>query len=163
MRRKRHIAAENMQLLGEVLNLLEGIDPKLYAASLAYSESRTVGEHFRACLDAYACFLKGNDTGNVDYGARVAPERVAHDLVDAIALTRRTIRALEELPDEAYFTVHVKAASGKHGSDAGYSRSSVLREMQFLAALTAQHFALISLALRFHGADTPSLPALLRR
>ena len=156
MKRKRHIAAENMYLLKQSLQLLETIDPKVYSGVAAPKGFGCIGDLFRSCLNAYACFLKGNETGNIDYNAHLAPVGLASDVADALAQTRRTMEELEAFPDEAYFTVHVKTRAADSSEDQGFSRSSVLRELQFLANHTAQHLALIAMALRFHGVDTIS-------
>jgi uncharacterized damage-inducible protein DinB len=118
----------------------------------AYS---AIGPHLRHCLDHFTCFLRGFDSGTVDYDARDRDERQERDPqhfvreLDAIVerlqaiesgATRRTLEVCQEVtPDGRSRTVS----------------SNAERELMFLSSHTIHHIAIMSLLAKGAGMTVP--------
>jgi uncharacterized damage-inducible protein DinB len=107
-----------------------------------------VGAQFRHCLDFYDCFLRGLETGQIDYGQRERDTRIETDRHHAIARFQAVCEQLVGLSAERLERpVKVKAEDDTRGAPE-WSPSSPARELQFLISHTIHHYALIAVMLR---------------
>lgn len=145
-------AAANLRLIEQGIALLERLDPALYTAPPPVPMG-TVGGHFRHCVEFYERFADGLDGGAVDYDARERDPRVerdpahARERLGAVAARLRALAAEEA--DRPLLAIHDRDETG----DAAPGRSSVRRELSFLASHTTHHFALIAALLRLAGRE----------
>lgn len=153
----RDILALNCALLDQGARLLERVEPAIYSRPLAEADSDGVGAHVRHCIDFYDCFLRGLDAGNVDYDDRRREAALELDVgVARERLTDLTGRLLS-LPERPLpHTISVRQdASGAEGRRPA-TLSSVDRELQFLAAHTVHHYALVRVLLKLQDVDVPA-------
>ncbi len=141
---------DNIHLLKQSLDLLRRIDDRLYREIPRGAAKSGIGGHIRHCLDFYCCFLRGLETGRIDYDARVRNELIEKDRKMAIANIEAAINRLQDLPvADDLIAIQVKAEGGC--GSFGWSYSSIRRELQFLLSHTVHHFALIAMMLRLQG------------
>ncbi|MCI0485885.1 MAG: hypothetical protein L0229_04710 [Blastocatellia bacterium] len=164
MEREHPLTGNNILMLKQGLELLDGLPGDLYAAVNPPLFDYGVGAHFRHCLDSYTCFLKGIESGRINYDLRERDERVERDRSFAIAKIEATIDRLHHLPaTEASVPLVVKMESavreksllGKKslcdGEQPLWAHSSLARELQFLMSHTVHHYAIVAVLLRFQG------------
>ena len=150
------LALENISYLEQGLELLDDIDTELYTRTVPPIFSSGIGAHWRHCLDHYASFLDGWNTGTIDYAHRRREARIESDPAYAAERARAFIPGL-----------HAVASAMGEGSvrvrvDCGTSRpetppecaSTVDRELQFLVCHTVHHYALIGMILKLEGHPT---------
>jgi uncharacterized damage-inducible protein DinB len=136
----------NIQALTQGRELIEQLSEQRYSLAVRPLFTHGVGSHFRHCLDSYDCFLRGIETGRIDYGQRERDERVERDRQAAITRIEATIARLRNLTSSDE-TMSLTARQDL----AVWSCTSIERELQFLLSHTVHHYALIALALRWQG------------
>lgn len=153
-------AGQDVELLRQALALIEEAGPELYGATSGLSPGGSVGSHVRHCIDFYRCLLDGLPGGRVDYGKRRRDPAEERELEVATAAIRSIIAELAALGDGD------RERSLEVREEAPYARSTVARELQFLASHTLHHVALATVILRAVGfSPAPELgvaPATLR-
>lgn len=140
--------------LEQALALADTLTPELYALPIAPVAS-SIGAHLRHSLDFVQAFLRGLDCGRIDYDARQRDERLERDPARAVEVLRMLVARLDALPAGAggrALVVRHEAGPAPE-PDEGWHRTSVARELDFLASHTVHHFALVALALRLAGRD----------
>ena len=65
MQHTDRLIADNIHALIQGIDLISAIDDDAY--SIAPLAKATVGVHFRHCIDFYACFAAGIETGRINY------------------------------------------------------------------------------------------------
>lgn len=145
------ILEQNLHFLRQGLALLDALDAETYAA--AHGGRASIGAHLRHCTDFYNSFLRGLESGRVDYDARRrdaavetdrgAAARALADIAERLAALApadfgRVLEVKTDLPDDGPFA---------------WSRSTLARELLFLTSHTVHHFALIALLMRQRGLD----------
>jgi len=109
-----------------------------------------VGAHFRHVLDHYESFLAGLAAGRVDYDCRQRERELERDprlagaRLEACAERLEGFAAVELDRDLVVLTA---SAPGRVRE----GRSSLARELQFLASHTVHHYALIAVLVRLWG------------
>lgn len=134
----------NQALLQQGITELCSLEPPVYGVAGRDGNS-PAGAHFRHILDHYTSLLDGLATGGVDYDRRERSEAVATDPDTALSVASDIVRQLGEVTKEDVdLVVHCK-----HSPDceALSSRSSLIRELQFLVSHTIHHYAIIKLVL----------------
>ncbi len=142
--------SSNIGFLHQGESLIRRLQKDLYTGASELVPGGTVGTHFRHCLDFYVSFLRGLETGNVDYDARdrtpqweTSPER-------ALGAIARVVRDLEVLQaEDAHRPLQVRGDGPQ--DEEGWSRSSIGRELQYLLSHTIHHYAIIGSILRSQG------------
>jgi len=156
MRSASRLIEENIHLLRQGVELIERLDHSLYAEANHPLLKYTAGGHFRHSIDFYTCFLSSVATGLVNYDRRARNEVVELDRAFAVAEIEDIIDRLGKLSADCGEELRVVLESGSAGEDeSDWSRSSVGRELQFLLSHTIHHYALIAMALRLQGFETP--------
>jgi uncharacterized damage-inducible protein DinB len=146
------LAAANLHLIEQGTALLAGLDLGLYSAPPPVPMG-TIGGHFRHCLEFYERFLAGLDAGAIDYDARKRDPRVERDPGHARSRLLAAAAGLRGLP--AVLADHPLAViddSDDNGATVP-GRSTVRRELSFLASHTTHHYALIAALLRLRGVE----------
>lgn len=140
-----HPAAENIHHLGQAISLIGLLDDEAFTREPDGPFRGGVGSQFRHCLDFYGCFLAGLPAGRVDYTARERDPRLERDRDRVVGRIREITVALRELgPELLDREIHVRSEPSPAGDEqTGWCRSTVLRELQFLASHTVHHHALI--------------------
>lgn len=145
------VADASLHLIAQGLEVLEGIDAGVYTAPPPVPMG-TIGGHFRHCLEFFERFLAGLESGRVNYDARERDPRVEVEPLyarDRLAAVAERLRALPETEAER----PLDAIHDHDGDQAPAGRSSVRRELDFLASHTTHHYALIGVLMRLHGAE----------
>jgi uncharacterized damage-inducible protein DinB len=153
MPRDTLLTGGNVLLLGQVLELLERLDDQAFTATTPATPS-PVGGHLRHCLEFYRCFLDGLPQGRVDYDGRRRDRSLETDRRRALETLRVLMEQLAELPVEAGERPLLVSSDRTYDPEgAGWTRSTVQREIQFLRSHTIHHFALIAAQLRLLAID----------
>jgi uncharacterized damage-inducible protein DinB len=130
-----------MDCLRQALVLMELLTEKDLQAPAKGVFSSTIGGHLRHVTDHYRSFLSGLAEGMVDYDARersVAMERDPKAATDVLNDCLEGLAQLADLPTDVELKVKMDC-----GAATEWSRSGILRELQFLLSHTVHHFALI--------------------
>ncbi|GMW02054.1 MAG: hypothetical protein AMXMBFR84_31900 [Candidatus Hydrogenedentota bacterium] len=117
------------------------------AASEIYFSTRslggqTIGSHMRHCLDHLLCFLRGIETGAMDYDQRDRNpiiESNARAFRVALAAAMERLQAINPTALTTVVSVRQSPASGVH---AVAMQSTVGRELMFLSHHTIHHVAM---------------------
>lgn len=106
-----------------------------------------IGAQFRHIVAYYGCFLRGLDARRIDYDDRARDLDWEHDPVAVAKELERIVELLE--PVEAYEDDEsLDVLMDEPGTRAtGWTRSSLGRELRFLASHAIHHLALIELML----------------
>ncbi|MGH9464816.1 MAG: DinB family protein [Thermoanaerobaculia bacterium] len=145
------LALDSVRLLAEGRALLERLDDAVFVATPAV-QLGAVGSHFRHCFDFYLCFLAGLERGSVDYEAREREARIEGDRWRAMQVAGELETRLAAVGVEVEGH-ELAVASGTGTGGNGGHRSTVGRELQFLASHTLHHYALIAALLRLQGVE----------
>jgi uncharacterized damage-inducible protein DinB len=145
------ILEQNLHFLRQGLALLDALDAETYAAGDGGRAS--IGAHLRHCTDFYNCFLRGLESGRVDYDARCRDAAVETDRQTAARTLAGIAERLAVLGAADFGRVLEVKADAADDAPFAWSRSSLARELQFLTSHTVHHFALIALLMRQRGLD----------
>lgn len=144
------LIARNMAAIDQGLELIEAL-----RGSNGGDGGGRVAPHFRHCIDFYDCFLRGAETGRIDYDARARSPELESEL-GSVALAFRRIReqlgAMGSLPPQT----PVEARADALEDDTPWTSSTLGRELLFLLSHTIHHYALVDLLLREEGFEVPS-------
>ena len=144
----------NIEFLRQAQRLIHELNDDRYQNSDLPPFNSSVGKHLRHVFDFYTAFLNRRD-GRINYDERgrenaietdraVAAERI-EQVCDALAQVENVDATVWSRNDEAI----------KTPVDQGFKRSTVGRELQFLASHTVHHFAVIAILLHAQGFQTP--------
>jgi hypothetical protein len=153
MERRQPIIEDSINVLRQGIELLKQISHGLYANARPPFMNSGVGGHFRHCIDFYNSFLSSFETGRINYLIRKRNWLVEIDGRLAISEIEAIIEKLRRLsPTNLQSPVQVILEDLSGPLDAaGWSCSSVMRELQSLLSHTIHHYAIIALALRLQG------------
>ncbi len=129
--------------------MIARLDDCVFRALTPISARGSVGGHLRHILDFYSSFIEGLPQSRIDYNQRLRDVRVEQDRFYAL---RKIDDCVIDLKSLALLSAneHLLVCT-EDGSS--WSRSSVLRELDFLRSHTIHHFALIAMLLRLHEVD----------
>lgn len=147
------LAAGNLAYLRQALELVRRLGDDDYCGATPELPRRGVGAQFRHIFDHYDCFLRGLESGRIDYDQRERHPELESDRARAIEKLESLMHALLALPHaDLRRGVQVALDCGE-GPQRVWSTSTVSRELQFLVSHTVHHFAVIALLLRGHGRE----------
>jgi uncharacterized damage-inducible protein DinB len=149
------LVADNILLLEQCADVLEGLPPGAYAAPDERCLGSSIGGHVRHCLEHYASFLAGLDAGQLDYEQRARDRRLQTQLSTACSALRGTAAALARGLTFARLDRSVQVLAEGDASDGDVTLSSIGRELGFLLSHTIHHCALIAVMMRLRGLATP--------
>jgi uncharacterized damage-inducible protein DinB len=146
---------ENVNLLRQGLELLQGLDDEHYAKTHPVMGAG-VGGHFRHVLDFYACFARDLTDGTIDYDDRPRNPQIESELAHARRVLEETCESLSRLDlDAAPEKIFAKTDAPADVGERAVAPSSLERELQFLASHTVHHYALVAVVLRQDGLPVP--------
>lgn len=152
-----------IELLRQGIDLVQRIDTRVFAATTPISPRGSIGAHFRHILDTYDCFLNGLEHNRIDYSLRRRDPLVEQNRTHAIEKMETLSAALSGL---ASLDPTARLLVSAEEQPSRWSRSSVLREVEFLKSHTIHHYSLIAMLLRLHeidpGAEFGVAPSTLR-
>ena len=135
--------APHAALLRQGLQLLEELDDATYREAASVRGWGCVGAQMRHVVEFYGCFLRGLPGGRIDYSARPRRTDLERDRGGAAGAFASVLDGLRELsPPALSGPLTVRDEDG-----AGWSASSVGRELSFLLSHTVHHFALVRMML----------------
>jgi len=146
--------------------LLQRLDPVHYAMPHTQCFGSSIGGHVRHCLDHFELFLRGLKQGKIDYDQRERQTAVESNVEAARAKAEGILHQLRLLNDSVHEDTEIQVRLDCGGDFVHWSRSSVGRELQFLASHTVHHFAIIGIMCHALGlamdADFGMAPSTLR-
>lgn len=147
------IVSGNIHCLELALHSLQQLEADILGKPYPPLFPSGVGGHLRHCIDHYDSFLKGLESGKVDYDARERDPRLENDRDYALQKLKRLIQQLENLDHlDARAPLLVKMDCGAREADPpDWCPSTVGRELQFLLSHTVHHQALMAVLMRLHG------------
>lgn len=144
------LAKENIGILSQAEKLIDDLSDALYTNNEVPPYHSGVGKHIRHVLDFYMAFLAPPEDAT-DYDDRKRTVAIETDRAHARHTIRQIIQSLEAIRG-ADSPVKSKNDDGGYRPEAfAYSRSSIGRELQFLASHTVHHFAMIAFILVQQG------------
>lgn len=147
----------NIHFLRQGAGILQDVTDRQYVFNDSPFYDSGVGDHMRHILDHYSSFFNGLE-GKVDYDARLRGTEIEKSREAAISLCHELAEKLIEMGEEGIamdYEVAVKSNEGTEEVNNPFSRSSVMRELQFLISHTVHHYALIAFILRTQGVPVP--------
>ena len=147
---QKHPGGGNIGFLHQGESLIRRLEEGLFTGASELVPGGTVGSHFRHCLDFYVSFLRGLETGNVDYDSRDRTPQWETSRERALGALARVVRDLEALRAEDVLRPLQVRGDGPQDEE-GWSRSTVGRELQYLLSHTIHHYAIIGSILRAQG------------
>jgi uncharacterized damage-inducible protein DinB len=150
------VLQQNLHFLHQGAKLLARLGDEAFKAPPG-DRPRTagVGSHLRHCLDFYRCFLRDLESGRIDYDRRDRDLRIESDRSAALVALEDVVNRLQALDEvQADRTIEVRGDAGPcEDPAAAWHRSTVGRELRFLASHTVHHYALIAHLLRALGVE----------
>ena len=150
------VVEQNLHFLRQGVELLRRFDDPSYARPTSdRPRAAGVGPHFRHCIDFYSCFLRDLESGRIDYDRRERRPELETEVAAAITAIEDAMAGLTVLDDAINareIEVHHDDAPGEESTTA-WHRSTVGRELRFLASHTVHHYALIAHLAREHGIE----------
>lgn len=146
---------ENLVALTQAIELLEALSDQLYRNNDDLWYQSGVGRHMRHVMDFYGAFLEGLPSGAVDFDRRGRDPSLETSRTAAVVrlhAIRERIAAIEE-PDR---DLTCKNDGDRRDPGRAFSRSSVGRELQFLASHAVHHFAIMTMLLDRQGFRAPA-------
>jgi hypothetical protein len=147
------ITARCVAILEQGIKLINEIDDELYTTADVETKA-CVGSHFRHNLDFVLNFLRGIDSGKIDYNRRERDLKVEQDREYATGRYDFVIEELNNLSAEIggkKVSVRLEESPEDKEISEQWCDSSVLRELEFLHSHTLHHYALIANKLSLLG------------
>lgn len=148
---QKSLVNQCVEILRQGIDLIENLDDALFTRCET-SEKSSVGTHFRHNLDFVVNFLRGLETGKLDYNLRERNLQVEINRQYAILRFREAISELEKLTPKM---LEQKIKVRSETIESLWCESSALRELEFLQSHTIHHYALIEAKLASVGYKVP--------
>ncbi len=116
----------------------------------------SLGGHFRHVVEHYEEFLRGLESGHIDYEARQRDSAVENDSGVARARLLSLVQALEQVSLAPNRSLKVRVETAPPGATEPWTDSSLLRELEMLLSHTVHHYALIAISCRLLGNEPGS-------
>lgn len=136
---------------GEFIRSIKVIDKTSDEIYTARSEKAgSIGAHFRHNVDFVNNFLRGIESGKIDYNNRERDLRIETDREYARERTTEVIEKLSNLSNE---TLASSILVRSEVDENAFHPSSVARELEFLHSHTIHHYAIVAEKLRSAAVD----------
>jgi len=150
------VVEQNLHFLGQGAALLRRLDDDIYARPTSdRPRAAGVGPHFRHCLDFYRCFLRDLESGRIDYDSRDRQPELETSILAGLATVESIMADLDSINEEQAQR-EIMVQHDKFPGESlvtSWQRSTVARELRFLASHTVHHFALIAHLAREQGVE----------
>ena len=148
------VIAENVALLKQAQLLIKSLETRQFARKDIPPFNSGVGTHIRHVLDFFSAFL-AEAGGRIDFDNRIRDPLIETDPAYACERIEQVIAAIEKTDDLERKVYAKNDDGGNRTLDQAFSRSSIGRELQFLASHTIHHFAMIAMVLARLGIPIP--------
>jgi len=128
------------------VDLIETLDDSIYLKT--EDGAGSVGSHFRHNLDFASNFLRGLESGKIDYNTRERDLRVETNREYARERMLFLIKRLRDVSRDSFSETVLVASEIEDGV---WHKSSVARELEFLHSHTVHHYALLAEKLKALG------------
>ncbi len=143
---------DNLEAIDQAIDLLSEITAGHYTQRVPVCFNSAAGGHMRHVIEHYLSFLQGLETGEVDYESRPRDPLMENDPGYAAGrLTAIKQRLVEFAVENADRPLRVRVETAPEGESAPWSKSTALRELEFLLSHTVHHYALIAVVCRLAG------------
>lgn len=136
----------NLAAIAQGIALLASLNEALYRARIPTCFNACIGGHIRHIIDHYQAFLRGLESGEIDYEARTRDPSLEADPAHARAVfqgvAERLSSSLTRERSVGYVAETVETVA---------SPTSPLRELEFLLSHTIHHYALVAVMARLQG------------
>lgn len=150
------VVEQNLHFLRQGAALLRQFDDGTYARPTSdRPRAAGVGPHLRHCLDFYRCFLRDLDGGRIDYDLRDRQPELETSTAaarTAIGSIMADLFLIEPEQGSREILVHHDEVAEEEPTTS-WQRSTVARELRFLASHTVHHYALIAHLAREQGIE----------
>jgi len=141
----------NTRLLQQAVQMLKQVPDDLYGVAHPPHLESGIGLHLRHVIDHYRCFVRDVASGKIDFDERERETRLETDRKYAIQVLQQMNMELSGI-DLRDAPINIKMDSDADGKDdSAWTQSTVDRELQYLAAHTVHHYALIAVLMHLHG------------
>lgn len=130
------------------IKLIKETPDEIYTAKI--EKAGSIGAHFRHNVDFVNNFLRGIESGKIDYNNRERDIRIETDREYALVRTAEVIERLSSLSNE---TLASGTMVRSEIDENAFHRSSVARELEFLHSHTIHHYAIVAETLRSASVD----------
>lgn len=142
-----------VRLLEQGAAIIRQLDDQIYTSTTPLSPRGSIAAHIRHILDFYDNFIYGISSELIDYNLRDRTSLVQQHCETALIRMEHTIGDLRSLnisdPEKAVMV----SAEDDGLSTRLTTRSSVLRELDFLQSHTVHHYSVVALLLRLRGIE----------
>jgi hypothetical protein len=145
----------NIRWLRQALALIATLDDTAYSTAPGELVPYRAGAHFRHIVEFYQSFINGLESLHIDYDARGREQALEQNraaVSTAICNIIWSLDTSDALRQESKVWVRMEDA-GASDIENTFMESSISRELQVLSSHTVHHFAMVAIALRFHGID----------
>jgi uncharacterized damage-inducible protein DinB len=149
-----HCIRDNVVALRQGIDLLAGLSAERYTQRAPACFNSSAGGHLRHVIEHYLGFLRGTESGEIDYEARARDALIESDPGYAAAQLEAISERLELLEKDRLLRVRVEGMPADAAP--GWGTSTVVRELEFLLSHTVHHYALIGVICRLDGHTLPT-------
>lgn len=157
MKRVESLAGFNAALMRQGMALVSSLPDDAYQSVGSSRPGGGVGSQLRHVFDYYGCFLRDLGEARIDYDRREREAAIEQSRELAVSRMSTLADALEALGrdrEDAALDVRMEGDVLPEGVTP-WARSSLVRELHFLASHTVHHFALVAIMLRARGIEVP--------
>ncbi len=134
----------SINILGQLQEVLSGLDPVQFRQPVEVMEGGTVGKHTRHIIELYLCVFQGYEQGEVCYDSRRRDPALEEDRDSAL-------QALENIKSQLHREDKDLTLSGTFEGETFHIPSNYERELLYNLEHCIHHLALIRPALRELG------------
>lgn len=143
----KDLIAYNVSVLEKIDRILHQLSDAELARPIALLFGSSVGGHFRHILEFYEELLSSLASGTFSYDQRKRNLMIATEVIAARASAARSISLLDEVGMDAPLLMKSELPDADHYST---QRTTVKRELAYLADHGVHHLAMIRIALEQH-------------
>jgi uncharacterized damage-inducible protein DinB len=144
------VIASNLVVIQQGISLLAALGAERYGTRIAICYNASIGGHTRHIIEHYQAFLRGLESGEIDYEKRVRDPLVESDPTYAAGLLESISQQLGQLSEILRNrTLHYCAET----TPGIATVTSALRELEFLLSHTIHHYALVAVMARLQGTE----------
>ena len=148
------LVKENIGILTQAERLISDLTDELFVDNKIPPFQSGVGKHMRHVLDFYQAFLTA-EADQINYDHRNRSVAIETNRMHAVETIRQIINRLESIQDADRKVLSNNDDGGHRRPEHAFSKSTVGRELQFLASHTVHHFAIIAVILVQKGYNPP--------
>jgi hypothetical protein len=142
----------NLEILEQALGVARG-----FCSQPHLDYGRFVGPHFRHVIEHYDALLMPSRKGTIDYDQRPRDESLDNDPRVAVMRLETLLKRLLRLSGhDTREVLDVRGLGGTEGDQAFSVRSSLERELVFVAMHAIHHYAMVAQACVASGVELPA-------